>query len=149
VPIWIGALGDRMAAVGGELADGVVLALATEDRIRAIRRIVGPEKTVAAIVFCCLREDRVEARAILRGATTGYLRRPYYRRMLADSGIAIRDSFDDVAIDALTIGGPPGYARERLAAYAEAGADLVLMAPPLRGEPDQAAAYRAIARLTH
>ncbi|MFN8533459.1 MAG: LLM class flavin-dependent oxidoreductase [Dehalococcoidia bacterium] len=154
-PIWSAALGDRMAQIAAEDSDGIILSLATTEQARRRRalldetaaRLGGGRRTLATIQFCCLRPTRREAREVLRAATTGYLKRPYYRAALAAQGIRVGSQFDDEAIDALMLAGPPSYVAERLAAFAEAGVDLPILAPPLRGEPDLAAAYHAIAEL--
>ncbi|GIW05954.1 MAG: LLM class F420-dependent oxidoreductase [Dehalococcoidia bacterium] len=154
-PILLAALGDRMMQLAAEEADGMILALATVAQARRARTLLdeaaarrgAPRPTLAAILFCCLRPNRQAARDVLRAATTGYLKRPYYQRSLAANGIAVGTIFDDNAIDALMLAGPPDAVREQLAAFREAGVDLPILAPPLRGEPDLAAAYHAIAEL--
>jgi alkanesulfonate monooxygenase SsuD/methylene tetrahydromethanopterin reductase-like flavin-dependent oxidoreductase (luciferase family) len=154
-PILLAALGERMMTLAAEEADGIILALATVAQARRARALLDeaaarrgtPRPTLAAILFGCLRPTREEARAVLRAATTGYLKRPYYQRALAANGIAVGPAFDDAAIDALMLAGPPRAAAEQLAAFRDAGVDLPILAPPLRGEPDLVAAYHALAEL--
>lgn len=153
IPIVLAALGYGSVRLAAQIADGVILSLATLDQIRAIRRILNEEAAAAGrdgtairiypIVNTILRPTREEALPLLRAAVAGYLRMPFYQRELRENGIDISDgTIRDEDLPRLGIAGTVEEARERLAAYREAGADVILLSPG-SAERDPAAAYRA------
>jgi alkanesulfonate monooxygenase SsuD/methylene tetrahydromethanopterin reductase-like flavin-dependent oxidoreductase (luciferase family) len=157
VPIILAALGYGSVRLAAQIADGVILSLATLDQIRRIRRILDEEATAAGregaairiypIVNTVLRPTRDEALPLLRAAMAGYLRMPFYQRELRENGIDISEgTIRDEDLTRLGIGGPPEEAKERLIAYREAGADVVLLSPGA-AERDAAAAYRGFLAL--
>ncbi|MCS6802501.1 MAG: LLM class flavin-dependent oxidoreductase [Chloroflexota bacterium] len=152
VPIILAALGYGSVRLAAQVADGVILSLATLEQIRTIRRILNEEAAAAGrdgaalriypIVNTVLRPTQEEALPLLRAAVAGYARLPFYQRELRENGVSIVDgTIRDEDVLRLGIAGPPEAARERIAAYREAGADVVLLSPG-GAERDPVAAYR-------
>jgi alkanesulfonate monooxygenase SsuD/methylene tetrahydromethanopterin reductase-like flavin-dependent oxidoreductase (luciferase family) len=96
-PILLGGLAPPMLELAGEIADGVVLWLASPAYVRdkavpAIRR--GRERAgkplqgfeIVAAVPVALTADRGSASALFRTELTRYLALPFYRTMLEQSG---------------------------------------------------------------
>jgi 5,10-methylenetetrahydromethanopterin reductase len=157
-PIWLGALGDRMVSLAGEVADGIVLNWCTPERASAARTILEQsaseagrdpgEITVAVYLRACLGvEDAVAAEA-LRAATGMYAALPPYLRQMRAMGwgteaeIAAKaaaagrpEEVPDALVQALTVSGGRAEATARFQAYMEAGADLVLWYPVPALEP--------------
>ena len=157
VPIILAALGFGSVRLAAQVADGVILSLATREQITRIRQTLNEEAArvgrdgrqlrIYAIVNTVVRARREEALPLLRAAVAGYLRMPFYQRQLAENGVTITDgTISDTDLERLGIAGTLEQAREGIAAFREAGADVLLLSPGA-GEPDQPAAYRAFTRL--
>jgi len=135
-PLYLAALGPRMVELAGRAADGVLLNWCSPDRVARARRELGRgaedagrdpgEVTVAVYVRACLGHDREHALAALREAAEMYAGIPSYRRQLEAEGIA---SSPVEMARALCVWGDREAALERLAAWRDAGADLVVVYP--------------------
>jgi alkanesulfonate monooxygenase SsuD/methylene tetrahydromethanopterin reductase-like flavin-dependent oxidoreductase (luciferase family) len=160
VPLLLGALGEGMLRLAGELADGAILSLAPLERIPAIRTVVesGAETagrspadvSIMAFVNTVLRPSRDAARPLLRQTLEGYLKLPYYRQALAPDGYDAARGLSDEQVDQLGIAGPPEYAVQCIERYRQAGVDVPILAPagvfslpPY--DADSRATYRALA----
>lgn len=136
-PVWLAALGPRMAAVGGELADGLLLnwvsPAGVRDTIAEVASASG-RRPVIAVYLRLDTPDRLAAQA------RTYLEMfPNYARHFARQGLA------DAADVALATGAPidaPDTIAERVAAYREAGVDEVVLYP---ADVDTAAIERHLA----
>jgi alkanesulfonate monooxygenase SsuD/methylene tetrahydromethanopterin reductase-like flavin-dependent oxidoreductase (luciferase family) len=152
VPIFLAALGPRMTTLAGEVADGVVLNWCTPERVAAARRQVAegagragrdPRKVAVAVyVRACLGHDQEHAVAALRDAAGQYAAMDTYRRQFEAMGLGPEAAAAAGAWGAGRPGEvPPALLRaccvwgtreeglEGLAAYREAGADLVVVYP--------------------
>jgi len=160
VPLLLGALGEGMLRLAGELTDGAILSLAPLERIPAIRAVVesGAETTgrnpadvrIMAFVNTVLRDSREEARRLLRNTLQVYLQLPYYRQALAPHGYDLSSDLSDEQVDQLGIAGPPEYAAQCIERYRQAGVDVPILSPagvfslpPY--DADSRASYRALA----
>jgi 5,10-methylenetetrahydromethanopterin reductase len=151
-PIWIAALGDRMVALAGEVADGVLLNWCTPERVRRARRLIEQSAvragrdpaavTVAVYVRACLGNDEGVALEALRAATAQYAAMPHYRRQLEGLGLgeqaaraaaaAQTGKLGDVPeelVRELCLVGRATAAAARLQEYRRAGADLPVAYP--------------------
>lgn len=157
VPIFLAALGDGSVRLAGRIADGIITSLATLSQIRRMRAILDEEAAAAGrepgsvkiypIVNTTIRAGKAEAMPILKQAFAGYSRMPYYQREMAQNGIQVSNGqVSDEDAEQMGIAGPADYARERIAAFHEAGADVVLLSPGA-GESDPATAYQSFAAL--
>src|SRR5690606_27287104 len=124
VPVWLAALGERMAAVGAAHADGIILNWVspewTRRTIEVAEATTGRRPTVAVL----LRAGPADA---LRRAADTYLTTfPNYRHHFARQGLGDAD-----AVVAATCAPTPDAAvlADRVAAYHAAGADVVGVYP--------------------
>jgi 5,10-methylenetetrahydromethanopterin reductase len=151
-PVWLGALGDRMIRLAGEVADGVLLNWCTPERVARARRLIkqGAERagrdpagtTVAVYVRACLGVEEPVALEALRKMTGLYASFPHYRRQLElmglgeEAALAVKafsrgrpEEIPESLVRSLTVLGGRAEAVARFAAFREAGADLVLCYP--------------------
>jgi alkanesulfonate monooxygenase SsuD/methylene tetrahydromethanopterin reductase-like flavin-dependent oxidoreductase (luciferase family) len=151
-PIWLAALGDRMVALAGRIADGVLLNWCPPERVASARRTLvdaalaagrdPAEITVAVYVRACLGVEDEHALPPMQAMTGLYASIPHYRKQmeavgLGDQADAAAHAFAagrprDVPIElvrALTVTGGRDDALARFDAYHRAGADLVLLYP--------------------
>jgi alkanesulfonate monooxygenase SsuD/methylene tetrahydromethanopterin reductase-like flavin-dependent oxidoreductase (luciferase family) len=161
VPIYFAALALETARLGGEIADGLMLYLASPERMRAsaavahaAARAAGRKPSDVAItvgVPAFIDDDRVRALDAARRALSFYASLPFYNRLLARSGFAAeaarvmeaakrRDAsamaaaLTDKMADTVALIGPPARCVERLAEYRAAGAELPIIVPNQVGD---------------
>jgi 5,10-methylenetetrahydromethanopterin reductase len=157
-PIWLGALGDRMIGLAGEVADGVILNWCAPERVREARALVDRSAqeagkvsgavTVAVYVRACLGVEEPLALEALRAVTGQYAAIPQYQRQLRGMGLGEEaaiaanahragrpDEVPDHLVRTLTVAGGRTEALARFHAYREAGADLVLCYPVAALDP--------------
>jgi alkanesulfonate monooxygenase SsuD/methylene tetrahydromethanopterin reductase-like flavin-dependent oxidoreductase (luciferase family) len=151
VPILLGALGPRMVALAGEVADGVILNWCTPQRVAEARSAIPNRKefTLAVYVRACLSHVDEHATDALKIAAARYLGMLHYRRQFEAMGFEgeaaraqealendghPRDVVADRLIEETCVWGEPEKARARLSEYAEAGATLVVVYPVAAGE---------------
>jgi 5,10-methylenetetrahydromethanopterin reductase len=157
-PIWLAALGDRMMALAGRAADGVLLNWCPPERVASARSVLAEaaedagrdpsEVTVAVYVRACLGVEDEHAMPPLQAMTGLYASIPHYRKQmeavgLGDGAEAAARAFaagrpQDVPADlvrALTVVGGREEALRRFDAYRRAGADLVLLYPVAALDP--------------
>jgi len=165
VPVYVGALGETNVRMAGAEADGWMPIFVPDGRLRELRaefresaeargRSPG-DLAVVPNTVAAVSEDGEAAREAVRRHVAFYVGTmgAFYHRMLAESGYAaeadgIRDAWrggepaeaadreTDEIVDAAAIAGPPGRARERLAAYGDLGADGVSLFFPRRADGD-------------
>lgn len=163
LPIFLAALGPQMMTLTNEIADGIVLYLASEEGVRIATRAC-PDKEVAERIMVCPDEDEEQVRAAVRWMMTPYVAVPAYNRFIAAQGFEdeagqvadawknnerdkARDAISDRLIDALVIMGPAGKCQERLESFRAAGLTTPILAPfSLTGDPSRVkAALEALA----
>ncbi len=163
VPIVLAALGPGMARLGGEIADGLVLHMASPARVHAMREAAlgarpaeaAGEFTVAAFINLCVSFDVPSARQAARRVIARYAGLEFYQRMLLRSGLgeagetlvaAARSGEEDLAphiadsvVDALSAAGAPVHCRSVVQRYVAAGVDLPVLFPTtIDGDWDRA-----------
>ncbi|MGH2725175.1 MAG: LLM class flavin-dependent oxidoreductase [Actinomycetota bacterium] len=152
VPVFLAALGPRMTELAGEAADGVLLNWCTPERVVRARQEVarGAERAgrdpgrvaVAVYVRACLGHDRAHALTALREVAGQYAAMPKYRRQFEAMGLGNEaeaagrptggPGWDHVPrglVETVCLLGTREQAQERLAAFHQAGADLVVVYP--------------------
>ncbi len=157
-PIWLAALGDRMMALAGRIADGVLLNWCPPERVVSARRVLAEaavaagrdpkDVTVAVYLRACLAVDDEQALPPLRAMTGLYASIPHYRRQmeaagLGDAAAAAATAFADgrpqdvpaELVGALTVTGGREEILARFDAYRRAGADVVLLYPVAARDP--------------
>lgn len=163
VPIYFAALTLETARMAGELADGLLLAHCSAQRlgqvIAAVRegaRQFGRRPdvvTIATSVQAYVHDDVRLAKEAARAGLALYMGLPYYNRLLRNSGFvaeakagaeawdkgdqaALAAAASDRLIDAVTLCGPASRCRERLAALAQSGVDMIGIMPGAVGGED-------------
>ncbi|MEZ5411622.1 MAG: LLM class flavin-dependent oxidoreductase [Acidimicrobiales bacterium] len=160
VPVVWAAVSLATAEAAGTHADGVMLYLATADRIttsltrydeasaRAGRADGARERSLLLPVF--LHADAGAARAAARRFLSFYLTLPHYQAMFEASGFAGAgpDNIADGLLDAIVLAGPAEHCRHGLARLAATGLTHVDLAPlPVGDETLPAAAQRVMESL--
>ncbi len=160
VPVVWAAVSLTTAEAAGTHADGVMLYLATADRIvTALGRFDGAaaaagragaslERSLLLPTF--LHPDADAARAAARRFLRFYLTLPHYQAMFEASGFAGAgpDNITDGLLDAIVLAGPADHCREGLARLAATGLTHVDLAPlPVGDERLPAAAERVLEAL--
>jgi 5,10-methylenetetrahydromethanopterin reductase len=144
-PIWLAALGDRMFALAGEIADGVLLNWCTPERVQGARTAIAGSAeragrdpssiSVGVYVRACVEPDQEVAVDALRPQAAQYASLPHYRRQMEAMGLgaeaeaAARGEVPDALVRALCLVGDPRAMGERLGEYRAAGADLPVVYP--------------------
>jgi alkanesulfonate monooxygenase SsuD/methylene tetrahydromethanopterin reductase-like flavin-dependent oxidoreductase (luciferase family) len=172
-PIYVSALFPKMAALCGEIADGIILTRSTVATAAEIRRHLAEgalragrqpgEVTVPSLLPTAVGETRQQALDALRPGLAFYAGFfPRYNRLIAVHGFAAeaeaiagawargdRDAAEravsDALIDATSIAGTPKHCRERVEAYRRSGIDLPILSPFARG-PGAKAKFEAAIR---
>ena len=133
MPVYLAGLSPGMLRLAGEIADGVVLWLCNPNYVRdvvvpTVRE--GREKAgrgldgfdIVAAVPSAVTDDPAAARERLRGELVPYFNLPYYRNMLALSGLDPDAGPTDEFLDLLGAIGSADDARASVRRYAESGA---------------------------
>jgi alkanesulfonate monooxygenase SsuD/methylene tetrahydromethanopterin reductase-like flavin-dependent oxidoreductase (luciferase family) len=172
-PIYVSALFPKMAALCGEIADGIILTRSTVATAAEIRRHLAEgalragrqpaEVNVTSLLPTAIGETRQQALDALRPGLAFYAGFfPRYNRLIAAHGFATeasaiadawsrgdRDAAEravsDALIDATSVAGTPRYCRERVEAYRRSGIDLPILSPSARG-PGAKAKFEAAIR---
>jgi alkanesulfonate monooxygenase SsuD/methylene tetrahydromethanopterin reductase-like flavin-dependent oxidoreductase (luciferase family) len=169
IPIYFAALALQTAQLGGEIADGLMLYMCTPERMRksidAANQIARERGRAGSVTMTCgvpvfLHDDLNVAYEAARRGLAFYGALPFYNRIMSKSGFAEpaarimeaskrRDSGAMAAAvskelaDAVALIGPASRCIERLRAYQEQGADVVILAPNPVNE-DYAAGVRRV-----
>ena len=128
----VAALGPKMMALSGELADGAHPYNTTPDHSAQARRILGPGKLLCPEVWVLLETDRATARSAARQTLSRYLQLENYingwrRQGFGDEDLAGGGS--DRFLDAMVAWGDEDAIRRRVQQHWDAGADHVCIQP--------------------
>lgn len=156
IPVMLAALQPRMLQLAGEVADAVVLSLATPLTITpmleqvalgaANRTHSAATVEIACVMPCCFDEDHDAARRAGRGVVLGYARHPSAARLFAARGfagelaavVAALDRGDtdaahraigDDMVDDFVLVGDLDRCADRVASYLAAGVDQPILFP--------------------
>lgn len=142
LPVYMGSVGPRMLELAAEIADGVILWMCTPGYVRDVvmprlragwaRRQGGSVGFGVTVMLPAAVADHDPGRECGRSMLSGYIRMENYKRLLASSGFgadvqSLRVS--DAMVDQLCAIGSAGVLQDRIAAYREAGASEVALAP--------------------
>jgi len=137
----LAALGPRMLALSGELADGAHPYNVPPEHTAQARAILGAGKLLCVEQAAILESDAREARARARQFLSFYLRLPNYAnnwKRLGYSDADLAGEGSDRFIDATVAWGDERAIRARLDAHWQAGADHVcVQAPGAGGRSDE------------
>ena len=157
IPIFLAALRSQMVRVAGELADGVLMNMATPEYLRRAAGIFREEAraagrdpgqmTFGSIVNTSVSQDEEVAATAVRNAVAMYPTiMPFYRRMLRETGFAqemeaispevargdveaASKKIPDSMLHSLGAFGSAQQARQGLKVFEEIGADLLVLHP--------------------
>ncbi len=176
VRIYMAAVGPKMTALGGEIADGLLPYMVPLSRMDAYleARDAGAKRAgrnprdvkIDLGIHTFLSDDLAIAREAARKTLTYWLGLPAYNNSIRESGYeqeaenikaafergdqkGLRDGIKDDIIDEFCLVGPPERCRERLTAFLEAGVDMpsLMIDPVLAGESYQDAVERTLKAL--
>ena len=165
IPILIGAQGERMLKLAGEVGDGVIInaadSLECEPGIKLVRRsaeLVGKKLTdfefAAAMPFSVARKSEDAVKRVLASAAVIAAGSPI--SLLERHGISLEDKdkvqkallhndFDSITkavtpemVNSLTIAGTPETCIERINSLVKSGISLVVLSTPLGPDPEKA-----------
>jgi probable F420-dependent oxidoreductase len=128
----VAALGPRMMALSGELADGAHPYNTTPEHSAQARAILGPGKLLCPEVWVLLETDRAKARSAARQALSRYLQLENYVNGWRRQGFGEADlagGGSDRFLDAMVAWGDEGAIRSRIQQHLDAGADHVCIQP--------------------
>jgi len=128
LPIVLAALGPKMTALAGEIAQGAHPYNTTPAHTARSRQILGLDRWLCPAQRVALTNDARKARQVGRQILSLYLSLPNYRNMLLDSGYTEADFEDggsDRLVDQLLGWGDETTIRARVQAHLDAGADHV------------------------
>ncbi len=171
IPIHLAGLALETAELAGEIADGLMLYVASSDRYHAAvaRMARGAQRagrrpddvTVTLLTPAFVSEDHAAARDAARQFLANYVAMPHYNAFFRRSGfVDAIDRFDaalargsrqqaagelpDQLLDAVCLVGPAGRCRERLAAFRAAGVRYPILAAQPVNEPAAEAVRRVL-----
>jgi probable F420-dependent oxidoreductase len=124
----VAALGPRMMALSGELADGAHPYNTTPEHTAQARARLGPSKLLCPEVWVLLESDRARARTAARQALSRYLQLENYVNGWRRQGFNDDDlggGGSDRFLDAMVAWGDEGAIRSRIQQHWDAGADHV------------------------
>jgi len=123
----LAALGPRMMALSGELADGAHPYNVPPEHTAEARRILGSGKLLCPEVWVLLETDPAKARSAARQALAPYLQLDNYTNNWRRIGFAdeLADGGSDRFIDANVAWGDEAAIRRRIQEHWDAGADHV------------------------
>lgn len=131
-PTVVAALGPRMMALSGELADGAHPYNTTPQHTAEARAILGPGKLLCPEVWVLRETDPATARGMARAALSHYLQLENYVNAWRGQGFSEAD-FDgggsERFIDAIVAWGDETAIRARIQQHWDAGADHVCIQP--------------------
>ena len=131
-PTVVAALGPRMLALSGELADGAHPYNTIAAHTAKARAILGPGKILAPEVWVLLATDPSAARRAAREALAAYLQLENYVNAWRGQGFSDDDlagGGSDRFVDAIVAWGDEDALRRRIQEHWDAGADHVCIQP--------------------
>jgi alkanesulfonate monooxygenase SsuD/methylene tetrahydromethanopterin reductase-like flavin-dependent oxidoreductase (luciferase family) len=151
-PIVLAALRQRMVALAGEIADGLVFANASRSHMARSLSVIPAAKRadpgflVANMIPTCISDDVEAAKAVNRRTLTRYTMLPNYRNYWKEAGYGDEMAAIETALAAgrqadltalmsdrwladATLFGPPAAVRDGVAAWREAGITTPILVP--------------------
>ncbi len=131
-PVVIAGHGPGLMGLAASQADGLFLYLQPVEQVARARERLGPARELHVVVRTVLCADPRKARDTARRALGFYLQLPAYHRAWQSAGFTLDDyrgGGSDRLIDAIAPWGDTDELRNRLAAYAAAGASHICLYP--------------------
>jgi len=155
VPVYIAGLTKGAAKLAGEVADGIMPYMSTPEYINTLASYVAEgakaagrdpsEIDITLGIPSVVSDDLELARKAGKRGLSGYLRFPFYQRLMTNNGFGDviekikggadpAEVFSDEMLDAVALVGPADRCRERLEAYRKAGVSLPIIVPNAAGK---------------
>jgi alkanesulfonate monooxygenase SsuD/methylene tetrahydromethanopterin reductase-like flavin-dependent oxidoreductase (luciferase family) len=155
VPVYIAGLTKGAAKLAGEAADGIMPYMSTPEYIKKLAGYVAEgakaagrdpsEIDITLGIPSVVSDDLELARKAGKRGLSGYLRFPFYQRLMTNNGFGGEidkikggadpaEVFSDEMLDAVALVGPAERCRERLEAYRKAGVSLPIIVPNAAGK---------------
>lgn len=151
-PLILATLRQRMIALGGRIADGIVFANASRSHMpQSLAALPAARRSAAGffignMIPVCVHDDLDAARAVNRRTLSSYALLPNYRHYWREAGYgpemdavehaladgrpdAIPGALSDRWLDDVTIAGPASRVREEVARWREAGVRTPILVP--------------------
>jgi alkanesulfonate monooxygenase SsuD/methylene tetrahydromethanopterin reductase-like flavin-dependent oxidoreductase (luciferase family) len=155
VPVYIAGLTKGAARLAGEVADGIMPYMSTPEYIKKLAGYVAEgakaagrdpsEIDITLGIPSVVSDDLELARKAGKRGLSGYLRFPFYQRLMTNNGFGGEidkikggadpaEVFSDEMLDSVALVGPAERCRERLEAYRKAGVSLPIIVPNAAGK---------------
>jgi alkanesulfonate monooxygenase SsuD/methylene tetrahydromethanopterin reductase-like flavin-dependent oxidoreductase (luciferase family) len=155
IPVYIAGLTKGAAGLAGEVADGIMPYMATPEYIKTLAGYVAEGSKVAGRdpkdvditlgIPSVISDDLELARKAGKRGLAGYLRFPFYQRLMRNNGFGEAidkikggtdpiEVFTDEMLYSVALVGPAERCRERLEAYRKAGVGLPIIVPNAAGK---------------
>jgi probable F420-dependent oxidoreductase len=131
-PRIVGAIGPKMLTLAGQVADGAMCAGLPPQFTARARQLLGADKLLVVGLPVVLVDDHDQARGAARALVEANLGRASYTASLAEVGL--RDEPSDRLVDAVVGFGGAGQIAARVREHLAAGADHVVVMPPVDTE---------------
>ena len=131
-PIVLAAHGPKLLQLAATQADGAFVYLMPPAYIAQARQALGPDKRLYAVLRCTMCEDPDRARRLVREMISFYVELPAYHRVWRTCGFTdadFKNGGSDRLLEAAIAWGDKKRIGDRIAAYFEAGASQVVLAP--------------------
>jgi 5,10-methylenetetrahydromethanopterin reductase len=154
-PVLAGSVGPKGLALAGRVGDGAILSEGSSPAfvVKARELVTSPAATTPTVVaYAHLRvdEDPARARAALKPDIAAWLNRRRGRPQFAAMSFAAdvpedvaADQVDDAWVAEITVSGTPDDCRAAIDRLGDAGADTVVLVPPLDDTEEQLALSRS------
>jgi len=144
-PVLIGTTGPRGLAVAARTADGVVL---PEGSGPAAVRWASEQAGGTTVVYAWLRvaDDAQAAVSALRPSVAAWAASGNYPRLTELAGLREGGAVDDAFVRSVAVAGDPPQCARAVEALWDAGADSVVLVPPLDDGAQQVARFAADVR---
>ncbi len=150
LPVYLAALGPKMLALAGRIADGVVLNLMSPAQagqaaaiVRSAAALAGRDPCITCVVHCCLSDDPAAAAQAARAVVPRYILHPAAPRLfgagpwldaarkltLAGDRAGAADQVPQHVADAFVARGDGAACAARVEEYRAAGVDLPVLFP--------------------
>jgi alkanesulfonate monooxygenase SsuD/methylene tetrahydromethanopterin reductase-like flavin-dependent oxidoreductase (luciferase family) len=155
IPVYIAGLTKVAAGLAGEVADGIMPYMATPEYIKTLAGYVAEGAKVAGRnpkdvditlgIPSVISDDLELARKAGKRGLAGYLKFPFYQRLMRNNGFGEAidkikggtdpiEVFTDEMLESVALVGPAERCRERLEAYRKAGVGLLIIVPNAAGK---------------
>jgi alkanesulfonate monooxygenase SsuD/methylene tetrahydromethanopterin reductase-like flavin-dependent oxidoreductase (luciferase family) len=155
IPVYIAGLTKGAAKLAGEVADGIMPYLSTPEYIKTLAGYVAEGAKAAGRdpsgiditlgVPSVVSDDLDLARKSAKRGLSGYLRFPFYQRLMKNNGYGEviekikggadpMEVFSDEMLDSVALVGPADRCRARLEEYRNAGVALPIIVPGPAGK---------------